>query len=186
MKLAYLGEAKTGGEPWHVAALLIADPDRDWAAVEAAFAQIRITHLLPEDQEACVFSPKEIFHGTGTFARDRYEFETRLALLEALTALPAQLGLKLVVASIPARTGTQEDARTGVLDAFDVEDESLAVVTDAESSLKATRFGPPLMSDRATSPLLQLADIAAFIAKRTAAGKEDTQALYERLIPAFL
>lgn len=184
MKLAYLGEAKTGGEPWHVAVLVIADPDLHWAAVDAAFAEIRTAHLMPGDRTTCTFNPKEIFHGSGTFARDRYEFESRLALLEALTDLPAALGLKLFVAAVPAENCTQEDARTLVLEALDT-DEAAAVVTDTESSLKATPFGPPLMADRATSPLLQLADIAAFIAKRAAAEKEDTMELYERLLPAF-
>ncbi|WCL54094.1 hypothetical protein [Gimibacter soli] len=184
MKLAYLGEAKTGGEPWAVAVLVIADPDRHWPAVDKAFVQIRKAHLMPKDRATCTFNPKEIFHGSGTFARDRYEFETRLALLEALTSLPTALGLKLFVAAVPAENCTQEDARTLVLEAYETE-EAVALVTDTESSLKASPIGPPLMADRATSPLLQLADIVAFIAKRAAAEKEDTMELYERLLPAF-
>lgn len=93
VKFAYLDEAGIGGEEWTIVAGVMIEPDLQWLGLKGYLADIAKSHLLPEDQEDCVFHAKDIWHGAKRFSRDKYSLSARKALLMDLASIPRLQGL---------------------------------------------------------------------------------------------
>lgn len=102
MQLIYLDEAgvsRRSDEPFVVVAGVIVNADKKWKAIEDRF--IDLTDKYVPDYESTygqpfIFHAMDIWHGSGSFPRDKYSREKRIKLLKELAQIPQDFDLPIV------------------------------------------------------------------------------------------
>ncbi len=103
MRIIYLDEAgigKLADDPCVVVAGIILHGDKQWLPLETYLRAMVEAWVPPADRPGIIFHAKDIFHGTKAFHRDKWEKETRFAILDELATLPAAFDFPVIWGAI--------------------------------------------------------------------------------------
>lgn len=84
-------------EPYLVVAGVIINADRDWKAVEVELSDLADRRIQSIDREGFIFHATELFSGGKNVPRERYDKESRWAILDELLSIPARFQLPISV-----------------------------------------------------------------------------------------
>src|SRR5579872_621704 len=97
VRIAFLDESgRSRQEPYIVVAGLLLHGDRQYRPLEERLDAIRRAHIPESDQDGFIFHAKDLFHGAGYFQRDKWPRNIRNAILQALAAIPREIGFPIV------------------------------------------------------------------------------------------
>ena len=115
VRIVYLDESGRGNakdEPYFVVAAAITSPDSHWRKLRQHYVDLANDFFGngSDDDERIdeyVFHAKDVFNGSGDFPRDKYDFPTRLKLMERLAQVPSLYGVPICFGMIN-KSGMQE------------------------------------------------------------------------------
>ncbi len=91
VRIVYLDAAGLGNiqkEPLTVVAGVIVHPDKQWRAINKYLSDLADEYVGRPRAFNFYFHAHELFHGTKTFHRDKYDKETRFRILDRLVEIP--------------------------------------------------------------------------------------------------
>jgi hypothetical protein len=241
VRFAYLDEAGTSAnlnEPILVVASVLVNADEQWIPVEQRLLEIVEKCRKIKPQEDIILHATDIFSGKKYFTDPPFSLETRISLLKEISAIPKDLGLPIIHASIvrhsfdnafPMRDRKKQVQLQIVVTSIDCtvriekymrEDvpakEVATLVYETNDQVKErvrqghellrnphksqlatpedyARYIPPKrivetahFAEKANSSILQLADCAAFVIKRTLANQKHCEDYFSALLPQII
>jgi hypothetical protein len=114
LRIVYLdaaGLSKKEDEPLTVVAGVIVHPDKQWRAINTYLSNLADEYVGRPRRFDFYFHAHEIFHGTNTLHRDKYDKETRFRILDRLVAIPKLFDSPIVWGYAPRKLFDSDENR---------------------------------------------------------------------------